>query len=77
MVFRGLEIYRDFDGYVDLTNYRFKKLFDKFMSVVADSKEFKADLDNKIMSVGSPKCKKTAPLKSVGVKASVQNPKLL
>jgi len=35
------------------------------MSVVADFKEFKADLDNKKVSVGSPKRKKTAPSKSV------------
>jgi len=35
------------DGNVALTNDRFKKLFDKLMSVFADFKEFKADLDNK------------------------------
>jgi len=52
------------------------KLFDKLMSVVADFKEFKADLDIKKMSVGSPKRKKTAPLKSLEVKASVPNPNL-
>jgi len=46
------------------------------MSVVADFKEFKADLDNKKMSVGSPKRKKTALSKSVQVKASVPNPNL-
>jgi len=57
-----------------LTNDRFMKLFDKLMSVVADFKEFKADLYNKKMSVGSPKRKKTAPLKSVEVKASVPKP---
>jgi len=42
-----VEIDRDFDGYVALTNDRFMKLFDKLMSVVADFKEFKADLNNK------------------------------
>jgi len=52
-----------FYGYVALTNDRFKKLFDILMSVVADFKEFKADLDNKNMSVGSRK--NTASLKSV------------
>jgi len=70
------EIDRDLDGYVALTNNRFMKLFHKLMSVVADFKEFKADLDNKKRSVGSPKPKKTAPLKSVEVKASVRNPNL-
>jgi len=35
------------DGYVALTNDRFQKLLDKLMSVVADFKERKADLDNK------------------------------
>jgi len=35
------------DGYVALTNDRFMKLFDKLMSVVADFKKLKADLDNK------------------------------
>jgi len=53
-----VEIGRDLDGYVALINDRFKKLFDKLMSVVADFKEFKADLDNKKMSVGSRKRKK-------------------
>jgi len=48
------------DGYVALTNNRFMKLFDKLMSVVVDFKEFKADLENKKMSVGTPKRKKTA-----------------
>jgi len=43
------------DGYVALTNVRFVKLFHKLISVVADFKELKADLDNKKMSVGSPK----------------------
>jgi len=43
------------DGYVALTNDRFMKLFNKLISVVADFKELKADLDNKKMSVGSPK----------------------
>jgi len=38
-----VEIDRDLDGYVELTNDRFIKLFDKLMSVVADFKEFKAD----------------------------------
>jgi len=71
-----VEIDRDLDGYVALTNDRFMKLFDKLMSVVADFKEFKANLDNKKMSVGSPNRKKTAPLKSVKVKASVPNPNL-
>jgi len=52
------------------------KLFDKLMSVVADFKEFKADLDNKKISVGSPKRKKTAPSKSAPVKPSVPNPNL-
>jgi len=61
------------DGYVALTHDRFMKLFDKVMSVVADFKEFKADLDNKKISVGSPKRKNTAPSKSVQVKASVPN----
>jgi len=57
-----IEIDRDLDGYVALTNVRFMKLFDKLMSVVSDFKEFKADLDNKKkMSVGSPKRKNTAP----------------
>jgi len=42
-----VEIDRDLDGYVALTNDRFMRLFDKLMSVVADFKEFKADLDNK------------------------------
>jgi len=37
------------DGYVVLTNDRFMKLFDKLMSVVADFKESKADLNNKKM----------------------------
>jgi len=60
-----VEIDHDLDGYVALTNDRFMKLFDQLMSVVADFKEFKADLDNKNMSVGSPKRKKTAPSKSV------------
>jgi len=60
-----------------LTNDRFMKLFDKLMSVVADFKEFKADLDNKKMSVGLPKHKKTAPLKSVEVKVSVPNPNIV
>jgi len=69
-----IEINRDLGGYVALTNDRFMKLFNKLMSVVADFKEFKADLDNKKMSVGSPKRKKTAPSKSVQVKASVPNP---
>jgi len=46
------------------------------MSVVSDFKEFKADLDNKKVSVRSPKRKKTAPSKSVEIKASVQNPNL-
>jgi len=47
------------------------KLFDKLMSVVADFKEFRADLDNIKMSVGSPKRTKSAHLKSFEVKASV------
>jgi len=42
-----VEIDRDLDGYVALTNDRFMKLFNKLMSVVPDFKEFKADLDNK------------------------------
>jgi len=46
------------------------------MRVVADFKEFNADLDNKNMSVGSPKREKIAPSKSVEVKASVPNPNL-
>jgi len=46
------------------------------MSVVADFKEFKANLDNKKMSVGSPRCKETAPSKSAEVKASVPSPNL-
>jgi len=46
------------------------------MSVVADFKEFKADLDNKKMSVGSPKRRKIAPSKSAQVKASLPNPNL-
>jgi len=71
-----VEIDRDLDGYVALTNDRFMKLFDKLMSVVADFKEFKADLDNKKISVGSPKRKKTAPSKSAPVKPSVPNPNL-
>jgi len=37
------------------------------MSVVADFKEFKIHLDNKKMSVGSTKRKKTALLKSIEV----------
>jgi len=61
-----VEIDRDLDGYVALTNDRFMKLFDKLMSVVANFKE----------SVGSPKRKKTAPSKSAPVKASVPNPNL-
>jgi len=61
---------------VALTNDRFMKMFDELMSVVADFREFKADLDNKKMLVGSPKRKKTAPLKSVEVKTSVPNPNL-
>jgi len=64
-----VEIDLDLDGYV-------MKLFDKLMSVVADFKEFKADLNNKKMSVGSPKRKKTAPSKSAPVKPSVPNPNL-
>jgi len=71
-----VEIDRDWNGYVALTNDRFMKLFDKLISVIADFKEFKADLDYKKMSVGSPKRKKTAPSKSVEVKASVPNPNL-
>jgi len=71
-----VEIDRYSDGDVALTNDRFMKLFDKHMSVVADFKEFKADLYNKRVSVGSPNRKKTAPLKSVEVKASVPNPNL-
>jgi len=35
------------DGYVALINDRFMKLFDNLMNVVADFKEFKADLDSK------------------------------
>jgi len=70
-----VEIDRDLDGYVALTNERLMKLFDKLMRV-ADFKEFKADLDNKKMSVGSPKRKKTASSKSVEVKATVPNPNL-
>jgi len=42
-----VEIDRHLDGYVALTSDRFMKLFDKLISVVADFKEFKADLDNK------------------------------
>jgi len=64
------------DGYVAVTNDSFMKLFDKLMSVVADFKEFKADLDNTKMSVGSPIRKNTAPSISVQVKALVPNPNL-
>jgi len=42
-----VEIDRDLDGYVTLTNDRFMKRFDKLMSVGADFKEFRADLDSK------------------------------
>jgi len=59
------------------TNDRFKKLFNKLINVVAEFKEFQADLDNKKISIGSPKRKKTAPVKSMGVKASVPNPSLV
>jgi len=39
-----VEIDLDLDGYVALTNVRFKKLFDKLMSVVTDLKEFRPTL---------------------------------
>jgi len=55
------------DGYLALANDRFMKLFDKLKSVVAELNEFKADLDRR---------KKTAPSKSVEVKASVAYPNL-
>jgi len=71
-----VEIDRDVDGYVALTNDPFMKLFDKLMGIVADFKELKADLDYKKISVGTPKRKKTAPLKYVEVKALVPNQKL-
>jgi len=62
---------------VVLTTDRFKKLLKKLINVVADFKEFKTDLDNKKMSVESPKRNKTASLISLGVKASVPSPNLV
>jgi len=53
------EIYRDLDGYVAMTNDRFKKLFDKPMNVVAQFKYLKADLKtNTKFQLGRPNARR-------------------